>query len=152
VVLLGIRTAFKEDVQALVAEHVYGEPLRITGEVLTPTAEPVDPAHIITELRQHMVRIRHVAEKPHPSSATFVHTDLEKCTHVFLRQYAPRRVWSPLQRPLLGPITKREGSATPGTLHIAAWPSEHQHKRHITSAHNVNSNAHWFSRGIVTRT
>jgi transposase InsO family protein len=34
-VLLGIRTAFKEDLQASVAELVYGEPLRIPGELLT---------------------------------------------------------------------------------------------------------------------
>jgi hypothetical protein len=52
-VLLGIRTAFKEDLQASVTELVYGEPLRIPGELLTPTAEPVDPAHLITKLRQH---------------------------------------------------------------------------------------------------
>jgi cleavage and polyadenylation specificity factor subunit 1 len=50
-VLLGIRTAYKENLQASVAEFVYGEPLRIPGELLTPTAEPVDPVHLITELR-----------------------------------------------------------------------------------------------------
>jgi cleavage and polyadenylation specificity factor subunit 1 len=52
--LLGIRSAFKENLQVNVAELVYGEPLRIPGDLLTPTAEPVDPAHLITELRQHM--------------------------------------------------------------------------------------------------
>jgi hypothetical protein len=36
-VLLGIRTAFNEDLQASVAELVYGEPLRIPSELLTPT-------------------------------------------------------------------------------------------------------------------
>jgi hypothetical protein len=43
-VLLGIRLSFKEDLQASVAELVYGEPLRIPGELLTPTADSVDPA------------------------------------------------------------------------------------------------------------
>jgi hypothetical protein len=43
-VLLGIRTSFKEDLQALVAELVYGEPLRIPGELLVPAAIPMDPA------------------------------------------------------------------------------------------------------------
>jgi cleavage and polyadenylation specificity factor subunit 1 len=62
-VLLGICTSFKEDLQASVAELVYGEPLRIPGELLTPTANPVDPAHLITELREHMTRLR-----PTPSS------------------------------------------------------------------------------------
>jgi cleavage and polyadenylation specificity factor subunit 1 len=39
-VLPGIRTKFKEDLQASVAELVYGELLRIPGELLTPTANP----------------------------------------------------------------------------------------------------------------
>jgi hypothetical protein len=53
-VLLGIRTSFKADLQASVTELVYGEPLRIPGELLTPKAEPVEPAHLITQLRRHM--------------------------------------------------------------------------------------------------
>jgi cleavage and polyadenylation specificity factor subunit 1 len=53
--LLGIRTSFKADLQATVAELVYGEPLTILGELLTPTVEPV---HLITQLRQHMARLR----------------------------------------------------------------------------------------------
>jgi cleavage and polyadenylation specificity factor subunit 1 len=71
-VLLGIRTAFKADLQASVAELVYGEPLRITSELLTPTADPVDPAHLITQLRQHMARLRPVPAARHASPATFV--------------------------------------------------------------------------------
>jgi hypothetical protein len=38
-VLLGIRTAFKQDLQASVAELVYGEPLGIPSELLTPIAD-----------------------------------------------------------------------------------------------------------------
>jgi hypothetical protein len=51
-VLLGVRTSFKEDLQASVAELVYGEPLRIPGEFLTTTTDLVEPAHIITQLRR----------------------------------------------------------------------------------------------------
>jgi hypothetical protein len=77
-VLLGIRAAFKEDLQASVAELVY-------GELQTPTADPVDAAHLITELRQHMAHLRPIPATSHASPATFVHSDLENCTHVFLR-------------------------------------------------------------------
>jgi cleavage and polyadenylation specificity factor subunit 1 len=77
-VLLGIRTAFKEDLHASVAELVYGEPLRIPGELLTPSADPVDPAHLITKLRQHMSHLRPVPAARHASPSTFVHSDLEK--------------------------------------------------------------------------
>jgi hypothetical protein len=57
-VLLEIRTAFKVDLHTLVTEIVYGEPLRIPCELLTTTADPVEPAHLITQLRQHMDRLR----------------------------------------------------------------------------------------------
>jgi hypothetical protein len=59
-VILGIRTAFKEDLQASVAELVYGVPRRIPGELQTSTADPVDPLHLITDLFQHMARLRPV--------------------------------------------------------------------------------------------
>jgi hypothetical protein len=91
---------FKEDLQASVADLVYGEPLRIPGELLTPTAEPVDPALLITELRHHMARLRPVPAALHPSPSTFLHSDLEKYTHVFLRQDTTRRA---LESPYSGP-------------------------------------------------
>jgi cleavage and polyadenylation specificity factor subunit 1 len=45
-VLLGIRTISK-DSQESIAKLVYGEPLRITGELLTSSADPVDIAYLI---------------------------------------------------------------------------------------------------------
>jgi cleavage and polyadenylation specificity factor subunit 1 len=107
-VLLGIRTSFKEDLQASVAELIYGEPLRIHGELLTPTANPVDPAHLITELRQHMTRLRPVPAARHTTPATFVHHDLQKCTHVFLRQDATRRALEPPYRGPFKVLSRRE--------------------------------------------
>jgi transposase InsO family protein len=47
-VLLGICTAFKTDLQA---ELFCGEPLRIPGEILTPTTDPVETENPITQLR-----------------------------------------------------------------------------------------------------
>jgi cleavage and polyadenylation specificity factor subunit 1 len=104
--LLGIRTAFKEDLQASVAELVYAEHLRIPGKLLTPYADPVDSAHLITKLRRHMARLRPVLVACHASPAIFVHSDLEKCTHVFLRQDTTcRALEPPLQRSL--PVLSR---------------------------------------------
>jgi hypothetical protein len=90
--VLGIRTAYKEDLQASVAELVYSEPL-------TLTAEPVDPAHLITELRQHMAHLRPVSAARHTSPSTFVHSDLERCTHVFLHQDTTRQALEPPTAP-----------------------------------------------------
>jgi cleavage and polyadenylation specificity factor subunit 1 len=85
-VLLKIRAAFKEDLKASVAELIYGEHVSISGELITPTADPVYPAILITELRQHMACLRAVPAARHASATTFAHSDLEKCTHGFLRQ------------------------------------------------------------------
>jgi hypothetical protein len=94
-VLLGIRTAFKEDLRASVAELVYGEPIRIPGELLTPTTDPAVRTHLITELRQHMAHLRLVSAARHGIPATFMHGDLEKCPHVFLHQDTVRRALEP---------------------------------------------------------
>jgi hypothetical protein len=87
--------AFKDDLRASVAELVYGEPLEIPCELLAPTAGPVNAVHLITELRQHMAHLRLVPAALHVSPATFVHSDLEKCTHVYLHHDAIRWALEP---------------------------------------------------------
>jgi hypothetical protein len=81
--------------QAAVAELVYDEPLRIPGELLTSTADPVEPVHLITQLPRHMARLRPVPAARHSSSATFMHTDLHNCKNVLLRQDATCRALEP---------------------------------------------------------
>jgi hypothetical protein len=87
--------AFKENLQASVTELVCCEPLRMPNELLTLTADPVDSAHFITELDQHTARLRSIPAAHHASPATFVLSDLEKCTHVFLHQNKTRRALQP---------------------------------------------------------
>jgi hypothetical protein len=99
-VVLEICTSFKEDLQASVAELEYGEPLTIPGELLNPTEDSVEPAHFITQLRRHMARLRPVPAARLASPATYVHKDLQNCTHVFLRQDEPCR---DLEPPFSGP-------------------------------------------------
>jgi cleavage and polyadenylation specificity factor subunit 1 len=94
-VLLRICTSFKEDLQASVTDLVYDEPLRIHGELLTLSANPVDPALLITDLRQHMARLRPVPAVRHAPPVTFMHKVLEKCTHIFLHQDAMPRALEP---------------------------------------------------------
>jgi hypothetical protein len=93
-VLLGIRTAFKEDLQASMAELVYGEPLRIPGELLAASPTTGDPSELITQLR-HFEQLRPVPASRHSSPAVFVHKDLADSTHVFHRQDAVRRPLDP---------------------------------------------------------
>lgn len=112
--LLGMRTAFKEDLQASVAELVYGEPLRIPGEFLAASPSTRDPSELITQLRHHFEQLRPVPAARHASPAVFVHKDLADSTHIFLRQDAVRR---PLDPPYSGP--HRILARTTKTLRIA---------------------------------
>jgi hypothetical protein len=89
---------------------VYGETLRIPSELLTLTTEPVEPAHLITQLRDHMVRVRPIPAAHHASSATFVHKDLHSLSPSGRNTLGSG---APLQRALPGPLAERENNAAP---------------------------------------
>jgi hypothetical protein len=89
-VLLRIHVAFEADLQASMAQLIYCESLRNSCELLTPIADPVEPAHLITQVRQHMARLTPVPVACHASPTTFVHSDLHKCLHVFVRSQRAR--------------------------------------------------------------
>jgi hypothetical protein len=99
-VLLGIRTAYKEDLQSSAAELFYGEPLRVPGELLVPAAPKVEASTFIQLLRRHMDQLQPTPAARHASPATFIHKDLWDSTHVFLRQDDTRRALDP---PYSGP-------------------------------------------------
>lgn len=109
VVLLGIRSVFKPDIQATAAELVYGEPIRLPGEMITPPdTATTDVSEFIGRLRQSMAQLRPSPAAHHSQPKTFVFKDLATCTHAFLRDDAVRR---PFQPPYTGPyrIVHRDG-------------------------------------------
>jgi len=75
-VILGMRTAFKMDLQTFVAELVYGETLRIPGEFLAASPTAMNQFEVITELRRHFEQLRPVPAARHASPAIFVYKDL----------------------------------------------------------------------------
>ena len=100
IVLLGLRTAYKENLKSSTAELVYGEPLRVPGEFLAPVPQQVEVSTFIQQLRQHMNQLRPTPAARHVSPGTFIHRDLPQSSHVFLRQDGARRS---LQQPYSGP-------------------------------------------------
>ncbi|XP_047997271.1 uncharacterized protein LOC125234893 [Leguminivora glycinivorella] len=102
-VLLGIRTAWKDDMAASTAELVYGEPLRLPGDFFHSSAsnpEDLSYTDFVHRLRTHMQDIQPSPVIRHGASKVFVHKDLATATHVFLRHDAVRK---PLQPPYTGP-------------------------------------------------
>lgn len=103
VVLLGIRSAFREDLQASAAELVYGQPLRLPGEFLAANDGPArqeDPSSYVVRLRQRMESLRPMPASRHSHTKTFIYQSLSECSHVFLRDDTVRRS---LQPPYTGP-------------------------------------------------
>lgn len=99
-VLLGIRTAPKDDLGTSSAELVFGEPLTVPGDFI-PTAS--DTKHVSTylpALRDKVGSLAPVPTSQHRLHASSVPKELFLCQYVFIRRDAHR---SALQHPYEGP-------------------------------------------------
>ncbi|XP_032690056.1 uncharacterized protein LOC116853217 [Odontomachus brunneus] len=79
--LLGLRTAYREELKGSVAELLYGTTLTVPGDFFLEPEMEVEPQVFIQKHREIM--------------------DLHSCTHVFLRDDRPR---PPLTKPYEGPF------------------------------------------------
>lgn len=83
-ILLGLRTSYKEDMKTTAAQMVYGTPLRLPGEFFIDSKfQP--QSEFVKELAESMREIRPIQTSNHDSSKPFVFKDLEHSTHVFVR-------------------------------------------------------------------
>ena len=99
-VLLGIRTALKEDIQSTAAEMVFGANLHLPGEFFNPPSiSSTDPSDFVSQLKAHMQQLRPSPPRSTPRGS-HVSDALSTCTHVFLRV---DRVRKPLEPPYNGP-------------------------------------------------
>ncbi len=76
-VLLRIRTAFKEDISATAAEMVYGTSFRLPGEFFSPPSNTAleNSSNIVHQLKSHMQQI--LPLPPHPAhSNSHINPDL----------------------------------------------------------------------------
>ncbi|CAB0031628.1 unnamed protein product [Trichogramma brassicae] len=100
-VLLGLRTTFKEDLQASPAEMVFGTSLRIPGELMMQQdTDKTPPSDFVLALRRLFKAIRPVPASRHAQHHPFVFADLATCDYVFRRVDSIRK---PLEQPYTGP-------------------------------------------------
>ena len=100
-VLLGIRTAPKEDLHSSSAELVYGAPLTVPGDFIASPTGSREPRPFLTALRDKVQSFVPVPTSNHGLQSTSVPPELRSSTYVFVRRDNHR---SPLERPYEGPF------------------------------------------------
>ena len=100
-ILLGIRTAVKDDLQCSTAELVYGTTLRLPAKFFTSTITSTDdPSTYVTRLKSGMSKLKPPPVRPQPQHKSHV-SNTSHCTHVFVRHDGVRK---PLQAIYDGPF------------------------------------------------
>lgn len=101
-VLLGIRTAVREDIGASPAELTYGQNIKVPGDIFTEASESnFYSSHVLIEqLRKNMSNLIPTPTQTSTKQDIFVPKDLNTCTHVFVRVDRPRiGLTSPFEGP-----------------------------------------------------
>ncbi|GBL74419.1 Retrovirus-related Pol polyprotein from transposon 412 [Araneus ventricosus] len=98
-ILLGFRATWKEDLEATTAEMVYGAPIRLSGEFLSPTT--TRSFYFCRKYKEVMQHLLPPKTQQHGQHSVFVSKDLSSCSHGFLRTDALRKG---LQPPYKGPF------------------------------------------------
>ena len=115
-VLLGIHTNIKQDLNCTSSELVYGTTLCLPSEFFQCSdQQQLDPITYVDKLKSFMQQLQPPAVRSHQQKSSYVSSDLDSCTHVFIRHDAVKK---PLQQPYDGPFKVTEHSTKHFTLHI----------------------------------
>ncbi|GBM56795.1 hypothetical protein AVEN_38360-1 [Araneus ventricosus] len=109
IVLLGIRSAVKPDINATCAELVYGTTLRLPSDIFNSINDLSTPTDTyVLKFKSIMQSINPISTSRHSIKAIYIHPSLQTCSHVFLRVDS---VEPPLSPPYTGPhpvISRKE--------------------------------------------
>lgn len=102
IILLGIRATIKEDIDASAAEMVYGENLRLPGDLANlNSSENIDIPDFVKNLRDRMTQLLPTDTRVQKQVNIFTPKSLDDCKYVFVRTEGRR---SKLDDPYKGPF------------------------------------------------
>ncbi len=99
-VLLGLRSAAKEDLHTSAVELVYGQTLREPGEFLPTAKQAWDTARFLKDFAHPAQNFAPVPITRHGGQVTHIPPSLKEATHVYIRHGA---LGTPLQPLYDGP-------------------------------------------------
>lgn len=99
-ILLGLRAAPRDDTGISCAEMLYGQPLRIPGEMQNESGIVTDTTKFVKDLRQTLSKLRPAPFVNKRKDKAFVHKDLQTCSSVYVRV---DKVKASLEPPYQGP-------------------------------------------------
>lgn len=100
-ILLGLRVAYKPDINATPAELVYGTTLKIPGEFFDDSMPTTIDSEAVNKFRETMRNLRPTNTAHHATQKTFKSKQLASTTHVFVRDDSVRQS---LTHPYNGPF------------------------------------------------
>ncbi|XP_037928948.1 uncharacterized protein LOC119663416, partial [Teleopsis dalmanni] len=100
-VLLGLRTTPKLDLNASPSEMLFGNPLCVPGQMLSDFKQKSSETDFVSALRRALAKVKSVESTRHCHPSVYVPRDVINCKHVFLRVDRAR---APLEQPYEGPF------------------------------------------------
>lgn len=104
-VLLGLRTTIREDLQASTSQLTYGSTLRLPGQLYEEKAL-MNPPDYVARLQRIMRTVSPTNPVRHGQQRIYIPKDLSTCTHVFIKRGPVKKsLQSPYEGPF--PVVKR---------------------------------------------
>lgn len=101
-ILLGLRAAPRDDSGTACSEMVFGQAIRLPGEMYSQTGEIRESSTFVRDLRNVIRKLKPAPYTVRRKDSIFVHKDLHTCKKVFVRV---DKVKTSLEAPYQGPYT-----------------------------------------------
>ncbi|XP_026471529.1 uncharacterized protein LOC113375797 [Ctenocephalides felis] len=117
-VLLGLRAVAKEDLKNSSAELTLGEPLRLPGQFFKDHTD-ISTTTVMDNLHRIFRNLKPQPTSSHSPKKSFIHKDLDKSSHVFIRQ---DMIKPTLTQPYKGPYKVLERGEKTFKLDVSGQP------------------------------